>query len=246
VKKVPFTVQRDSGDVPAVVWLPEQAAERRPLVLIGHGGAMHKEAPFVARLASWLAEGPGYATLAIDLPVHGERTPEDEKGLSPLERRNRLGVEAWRQRNASNTDQAVADWRAAIDAVQELDSAVHGPVGYAGVSMGTRFGIPLAAAEPRITAAVFGLFGIAAGDTESAFAAAARQISIPVLYLLQWDDELFPREDGLTLFDLLGTRDKTMHANPGGHLRLPRAEIDGMLEFLRNRLGGGGASPGTS
>src|ERR1700733_8622463 len=246
VKKVPFTVQRDSGDVPAVVWLPEQAAERRPLVLIGHGGAMHKEAPFVARLASWLADGPGYATLAIDLPLHGERTPEDEKGLSPLERRNRLGVEAWRERNASNTDQAVADWRAAIDAVQELDSAVDGPVGYAGVSMGTRFGIPLAAAEPRITAAVFGLFGIAAGDTESAFAAAARQISIPVLYLLQWDDELFPREDGLTLFDLLGTRNKTMHANPGGHLRLPRAEIDGMLEFLRDRLGGGGASQGIS
>jgi dienelactone hydrolase len=245
VKRVPFTVQRDSGDVPAVAWFPEQAAEQRPLVLIGHGGAMHKEAAFVTRLAGWLADGPGYATLAIDLPLHGERTPEEEKGLSPLERRNRQGVDAWRERNAANTDQAVADWRAAIDAVQELDSAAHGPVGYAGLSMGTRFGIPLVASEPRITAAVLGLFGIAADDMESAFAAAARQVSIPVLYLLQWDDELFPRDDGLTLFDLLGTRDKTLHANPGGHLRLPRAEIGNTLEFLRNRLNGR-ASPGTS
>jgi fermentation-respiration switch protein FrsA (DUF1100 family) len=109
--------------------------------------------------------------------------------------------------------------------------------------MGTRFGIPLAAAEPRITAAVFGLFGHPAADTESAFAHAARQVTIPVLYLQQWDDELFPRDDGLALFDLLATRDKTMHANLGGHLQIPRAEVDSVAQFLRHHLGGDSGRP---
>ncbi len=104
--------------------------------------------------------------------------------------------------------------------------------------MGTRFGIPLAAAEPRITAAVFGLFGHPAAASTSAFATAARQVTIPVLYLLQWDDELFPRGDGLALFDLLGSPDKTLHANPGGHLQIPPAEVRNAIQFLRQHLSG--------
>jgi hypothetical protein len=91
--------------------------------------------------------------------------------------------------------------------------------------MGTRFGVPLIAAEPRISVAVLGLFGHPATDTESAFARAARQVTIPVLFLQQWDYELFPRDDCLALFDLLASEDKTLHANPGGHLGVPRAEL---------------------
>jgi dienelactone hydrolase len=190
-------------------------------VLLGHGGGLHKEARYIARLGNWMASSPGYAALAIDLPFHGDRTPAGEKGLSAVERRSRMGLRAWRERNSQATGQAVADWKAAITAVQDLDPAAHAPIGYLGFSMGTRFGIPLAAAEPRITAAVFGLFGHPAADTQSAFARAARQVTIPVLYLQQWDDELFPREDGLALFDLIATRDKIMHVNPGGHIQVP-------------------------
>lgn len=239
VKKLAFTVTRDGEDVPAVLWLPERPAERRSLVLLGHGGGGHKEAPFMTWMAGWLASAPGYAALAIDLPHHGDRTPADEIGMSAAERRSRMGLQAWRARNSQATSQAVADWQAAITAVQDHDRAVHDSVAYVGLSMGTRFGVPLAAAEPRITAAVFGLFGIPATDTESAFARAARQVTIPVLYLQQWDDELFPRNDGLALFDMFATRDKTMHVNPGGHLGIPRAEIDSVRQFLVRRLGGG-------
>jgi hypothetical protein len=45
VRKRPFTVRRADGDVPAIIWLPERTARRRPLVLLGHGGGMHKESP---------------------------------------------------------------------------------------------------------------------------------------------------------------------------------------------------------
>jgi hypothetical protein len=68
-----------------------------------------------------------------------------------------------------------------MDAAQDDDPVPHGPAGYLGLSMGTRFGVPLIAAEPRITAAVLRLFGTTAAGSESDFARAARQVTVPVL-----------------------------------------------------------------
>jgi hypothetical protein len=93
--------------------------------------------------------------------------------------------------------------------------------------------LPLAAAESRIAAAVLGLFGTAESGP---VADAARQVTVPVLFLVQWDDELYPREGGLRLFDLLGSRDKTLHANPGRHLEFPSAEITEAARFLHQYL----------
>lgn len=235
-QRMPLSVKQGGEDVPAVLWLPASTASPKAIVLIGHGGGMDKDARFVTRLAGYLAGNLGYAAVAIDAPHHGERIPAGERGLSAVERRERMGLAAWRERNTRATAQAVADWQAALDTVQRLDAVPDVPVGYFGVSMGTRHGIPLAAAEPRITAAVFGLFGHPAGDKEAPFARAASQLTIPVLFLMQWDDELFPRDDGLALFDLLGARSKTLHANPGGHLQIPPAEIQQAVQFLRQHL----------
>jgi dienelactone hydrolase len=243
-RKVRFTVPQPEEDVPAILWLPERPARRRPLVLLGHGGGLDKETRYIDRLGTWLAGGHGIAGLAIDLPFHGERTPAGELGLSALARRSRMGLRGWRERNAGATGQAVADWKAAMGAAQTHDHLPHGPIGYFGVSMGTRFGVPLIAAEPRITAAVLGLFGVPPADTGSAFARAARQVTVPVLFLQQLDDRLFPRDDGRALFDLLGSPDKTLHANPGGHLGLPRAELGHTVRFLRHHLGSGDRDPG--
>jgi hypothetical protein len=55
---MPFTVPRAGADVPAILWLPERPAGRRPLVLLGHGGGVHKQAPFIDGLGNWLASGP--------------------------------------------------------------------------------------------------------------------------------------------------------------------------------------------
>lgn len=229
--------------MPATLWLPAPPVPVTAIVLVGHGGGMDKDAPFITRLAGLLVARLSCAVVAIDAPHHGERATARERGLSVLQRRDRMGLAALRERNSQSTAQAVADWQAAIDAVQCLGSVPDVPVGYFGVSMGTKFGIPLAAAEPRITAAVFGLFGHRASDGTAAFARAARQVQIPVLFLLQWDDRLFPREDGLALFDLLGTRSKTLHVNPGGHLRLPPSEIRQAVRFLRGHLCPGAARP---
>lgn len=240
MRKVRFTVPQPAEDVPAILWLPERELRRRPLALLGHGGGLDKETRYIDRLGTWLAGDHGIACLAIDLPFHGERTPAEERGLSALARRGRMGLRGWRERNAGATEQAVADWRAAMAAAQSRDAVPHGPFGYFGVSMGTRFGVPLIAAEPRITAAVLGLFGVPAADTGSAFARAARQVRVPVLFLQQLDDRLFPADDGQRLFSLLGSADKTLHANPGGHLGLPRAEFGHTVQFLRQHLGDGG------
>lgn len=114
-----------------------------------------------------------------------------------------------------------------------LDAGVGGPVGYWGVSLGTMIGVPLAAAEPRISAAVFGLAG-----GHDALTEAAARVAIPVEFLPQWDDELVPRAYGLALFDAFASADKTLHANPGRHAEVPEFELDGSQRFLARHLSG--------
>jgi dienelactone hydrolase len=95
---------------------------------------------------------------------------------------------------------AVPEWQATLDALgrEGLDGTgregLDGPVGYWGVSLGGAIGVLLVAAEPRIRAAVLGLVG------HGSLAEAAGRIHVPVEFLLQWDDELVPREEGLAMF----------------------------------------------
>ena len=96
-----------------------------------------------------------------------------------------------------------------------------------GMSMGAAIGIPLVAAEPRIRTAVFGLVGASPHLTR-----AAPQVTVPLRFLLQWDDQLVTRDSGLTLFDTFGSRQKTLHANPGGHGEVPESEMDSSVRFL--------------
>jgi dienelactone hydrolase len=236
-RRVPLPVQRSGAPVPALLWLPADGTGPWPAVLVGHGAGGHKEAPIVVRAARELT-ALGCAVVSIDLPFHGDRTPPDEVGLSPAERRSRLGLDGWRERNARATAEAVADWRAALDAAQDHPEVRDGPAGYFGLSLGTRSGLPLTAAEDRIAAAALGLFGYTDATGPAGVPEAARGVTAPVLFLLQWDDELYPREGGLTLFDLLASPRKTLHANPGRHLDIPAEEITAALLFVARLLHG--------
>jgi fermentation-respiration switch protein FrsA (DUF1100 family) len=99
--------------------------------------------------------------------------------------------------------------------------------------MGTAFGVPFVAQEPRITAAVFGLLGLLPH-----LEAPAKAITIPVEFVFQWDDAVASRERGVALFDAFGSKEKTMHINPGGHLEIPNFEGASWERFFQRHLSG--------
>jgi dienelactone hydrolase len=227
-----------AGDrVPGVLWAPAGASGPRPLVLMGHGGSQHKKVDTLEARARRYARGYGWAVAAIDAPGHGERvTPAEAAAFAASVRERiaqgrRVGGEVAREM-VRRAGRAVPEWRATLDALQELDIVGSaGPVGYWGLSMGTVIGVPLLAAESRIVAAVLGLSGLLPGMEEL-----AAGITIPVEFAFQWDDELVTRESGLALFDTLGSGEKTMHVNPGGHLGIPVFERDAWERFFVRHL----------
>jgi len=132
------------------------------------------------------------------------------------------------------TDEMVADWRQVIDELEGLAPPGRA-VGYWGLSMGTLLGLPLVAAEPRITACVLGLAGLT-GPTTDRLEHDAPSVRCPTMFLLQWDDELFNRESSLLLFDALGAADKQLLATPGRHSAVPTESFLRSATFLVERL----------
>jgi len=68
-------------------------------------------------------------------------------------------------------------------------------------------------------------------------AEAAAQITVPLEFLVQWDDALVPRAASLALFDGFGSAEKTLHANPGNHGEIPAFELDSTLRLFARHLG---------
>ena len=223
------------GELPGVLWTPEGAAGRRPVILMGHGGGEHKKAPGIVALARRFVAECGFAVVAVDVPGHGDRPNDEEYDRIVTENRARVKAGAElapliAEFQALVARQTTPEWRAVLDAVQELDHVGAGPVGYWGVSLGCGLGVPFVAAEPRVRAAVLGLGGALAS------AGAAARITVPVEFLVQWDDERVPRDQSLALFDAFGSACKTLHANPGQHGEIPAFELDSTLRFFTRHL----------
>jgi hypothetical protein len=219
------------GEIPGVLWTPGSAPA--PLILSGHNGGLHKRLPrLVARARHYAAEY-GFAVAAIDAPGHGDRprSAVDEQARADLRRAMEAGEPVDEIVDAfilPLVEKAVPEWRTTLDALLSLPE-IGAPAGYEGM---TAIGIRLAVVEPRIPAAVF----FAGGFVPGPLFEEARQVSIPLQFLMQWDDEGNDRRLALDLFDIFGTKEKTLHANLGGHAGVPWFEVDATAQFFTRHL----------
>jgi dienelactone hydrolase len=240
-----FDLKAHGEVVPGIHWLPDGASGPHPTVLIGHGGTQHKRVENVLALARRLVRHLGVGVIALDAPEHGDRVSDPDAARAArkaLEERVASGArgmlapmpEERMRAMAARIPKHVAEWRVLLDDLQEDERSAAGPFGWWGVSMGTSHGLPLLAEEPRLTAAVLGLNAIRPGDER--MTALAGRVTVPVLFLLQAHDELMTRAAGLALWDALGSAEKSLHMNPGGHVQIPRFERAAAEEFFRRHL----------
>lgn len=230
--------------VPGLRWRPEAATGPTPTILIGHGGTQHKRAPNVLGLARRFVRHLGVTVYALDAPNHGDRIAD--AGAADAQRaRLERSIAAGAGRMELSADDAkamvarsrrgVEEWKALVDLLDGTGGH-DGRLGYWGVSMGTLIGLPFVASEPRVQAAVLGLAGMNEQLGGGRFADAAASLTIPILFLFQWDDELMSRESGLALYDAIGSAEKALHVNPGGHVAVPLFERDAAEAFFRRHL----------
>lgn len=225
------------GEIPGILWTPASASASAPapLILLGHPPlGLRKMYPrLVARARHCAADG--FATASIELPGSGERPlwVAAEQARADLRRALEAGEpvsdEIIDALILPLVEKAVPEWQAALDALLSLPE-IDGPVGYSGgvISIGTR----LAVVEPRISAAVL----FAGSFVPRAMFEEARHVTIPLHVLLQWDDEGNDRQAALDLFDAFGSKEKTLHANMGGHTGVPQFAGDAAGQFLTRHL----------
>jgi len=243
-----FDVDVEGERVPGILWRPEGAVAPTPLILLGHGGTQDKRAANVLGLARRFVRHLGVSAVAIDAPGHGDRVVDEaraEASRRDLERAVRSTEgEASAPRPMPKDPVAYADaharaareWSAVLDLLEADDVVLQGRVGYWGLSMGTMIGLPFVADEPRVRCAVLGLACLSGWPNEAVRASAAARLEVPVLFVLQWDDQLMSRQSGLDLFDALGSKDKALHAFPGGHVATPLYERDAYDAFFARHL----------
>jgi dienelactone hydrolase len=224
------------GEIPGILWTPGSASASAPapLILIGHPGGLRQMYPrLVGRARHSAAEG--FAAATIELPGSGERprSAAAEQARADLRRAVTAGEpvddEIVDRLVLPLVEKAVPEWRTTLDALLSLPE-IGGPVGYSGgvISIGVR----LAVVEPRISAALL----FAGSYVPRSMFEEAREVTIPLHVLLQWDDEGNDRQMALDLFDAFGSKEKTLHANMGGHTGVPQFAGEEGNRFLVRHL----------
>jgi hypothetical protein len=222
------------GEIPGILWTPAPASVPARLILVGHPGGLHKMShPRLVARARHSAAG-GFAAATIELPGSGDRprSAVAEEARADLHRALEAGEpvdEIVDRLVLPLVEKAVPEWRTALDALLSLPE-IGGPVGYAGGPIA--IGLRLAAVEPRISAALL----FAGSFVPRTMFEEARQVTIPLQVLLQWDDEGNDRQLALDLFDAFGSKEKTLHANMGGHTGVPQFERDDGNRFFARHL----------
>ena len=227
-----FTVECNGHVIPGVLWHPSTPSGPRPLVLMGHGGGAHKRNDRMVMLGRLFSSDYGWCAAAIDGPVHGERGPVTDAS-DPVYR------QMWQRPDTMQG--MIDDWQATLDALSTLAEVDSARVGYWGVSMGTMFGLPYIASDHRVRVAVLGKAGMSGSSVvrsgiDAYFTIFAPKVQVPVLFVMQWDDERFDRQGQLALFDQLGAQDKRLHAYPGHHADNGPEAFEVQAAFLKRYL----------
>lgn len=224
------------GDIPGILWTPVSASESAPvpLMLVGHPGDLKRMYPrLVGRARHSVSEG--FAAVTIELPGAGDRPrlATVDEARADLQRALAAGEpvsdEIVDRLVLPLVEQAVPEWRATMDAALSLPE-IDGPVGYSGGVIA--IGVRLAVLEPRLTVA--GLF--AGSFVPRSILEEARQVTIPLHVLLQWDDEGNDRQMALDLFDAFGSQEKKLFANMGGHTGVPAYAMEDASSFFTRHL----------
>jgi len=228
-----FNLDGNTGTIPGILWTPTQQEHPVPLVLMGHGGSGHKRDDRQLLLGRRFAGAFQIAAVSIDGPFHGDRVSIPLEPRQYQEMMAAVGLD-------KVTDGMIDDWSATFDALSQLEIINAARIAYIGVSMGTRFGLPYVAADgSRLRCAVLGKNGMRAPallNMAPRFTQDATKITVPVMFHVQWDDELFPRDGQFELFELLGVHQKRLIAFPGSHSTTAPAAIQAWCEFITHHL----------
>jgi dienelactone hydrolase len=208
------------------------AACRAPGVLLLHGYRSQKE--HLAGSLGLVLMRHGIASLAIDLPLHGERRGDmDQQAMG-----NPLALAgAWRR--------ALRDTQAAFEYLRTRDDVETDACGMAGYSMGSFLAVEVAARDVAVKALVLAAGGDLPEQTPFArlvrtladpIAAVRRYAGRPLLMVHGRQDPVVTPAQAQRLFDA-AREPKHMQWWDAGHY-LPEAAIDSACEWLRARLDG--------
>ena len=101
--------------------------------------------------------------------------------------------------------------------------------------MGTAYGLPVVAADPRIQSAVLGMWGTCRAPKDRLIADAHR-ITVPVLFQVKRDDAIFTAAGQRDLFDHIASSSKEFVEYDGGHVDPAGEQLDDIARFLQVQL----------
>lgn len=225
---------RSAHPIPGLLTLPATAnpgGAPVPAVLMLHGYRSHKEQ--LAGRVGLVLMRHGIASLAIDLPLHGERRGDmDQQAMG-----NPVALaSAWRQGQRD-----VAHAFAYLSERPEILGAACGVVGY---SMGSFLAVELAARERRVQALVLAAGGDLPHDTPftqlvrtlaNPARAAKRYAGRPLLMVHGRHDPIVTPTQAQRLYDA-ATEPKQLQWYDAGH-HLPDVAIDHAAAWLAMTLG---------
>ncbi len=215
--------------IPAILLLPD-SPEPAPAALLLHGYTSRKEVMSETLGVSLMMQG--IASLAIDLPLHGERM-ESVNRLSvgnPLEL-----VSRWKA--------ALAECRFALDWMADHPRLDEGALALVGYSLGTFLGVIVASGDARVRVVVLAAGGDLPSPTRFGKLLrmvadplrAVRRISPRPLLMVngRWDRTI-TADQAQRLYDAAG-EPKELRWLDAGHY-LPHSATSSAAEWLRDRL----------